>query len=353
MQHATHQTTPLTLFCILLAQLVLINISDHHTRLKANSPDGGPPPLVMGCLLGSQDGRAVDVANSFEIKFTEALDGGFEIDTPFLLKKAEQCEWPAGVCRRLGGRQHNRAAARRGRAGVCSRLGGRLWCCTQSSQQLSKVYDVQLLWHAALPCQHHVLQQRHAVEQQPPAAVQQELAVQQQHAYGLLRNCSCSDNQLIGLSLPLPVLLPCCCCCLLQTRLCSPSRTLWAGTAAASSSQTGTWLCTERCAQHSTAAAGHSMQHMTSTHRSLCKQHLRAQLISPASGRACLEAGMRRQHWLACMLPVALVGSAAAAEPACSAASGQDSNWSTTSTPLPKLACTTIVNICKPAPAVA
>jgi hypothetical protein len=72
---------------------VLINISDHHTRLKANSPDGAPPPLVMGCLLGSQDGRAVDVANSFEIIFTEALDGAFEIDTPFLLKKQEQCEW--------------------------------------------------------------------------------------------------------------------------------------------------------------------------------------------------------------------------------------------------------------------
>jgi hypothetical protein len=73
-------------------QLVLINISDHHTRLKANSPDGAPPPLVMGCLLGSQDGRAVDVANSFEIKFTEG-DAGYEVDTPFLLKKQEQCEW--------------------------------------------------------------------------------------------------------------------------------------------------------------------------------------------------------------------------------------------------------------------
>jgi hypothetical protein len=105
-------------------QLVLINISDHHTRLKANSPDGAPLTLVMGCLLGSQDGRAVDVANSFEIKFTEAVDGSFEIDTPFLLKKAEQCEcfylvggwvggWGGGGggggahCRRkLGGRKH-------------------------------------------------------------------------------------------------------------------------------------------------------------------------------------------------------------------------------------------------------
>jgi hypothetical protein len=46
----------------------------------------------MGCLLGSQDGRSVDVANSFEIKFTEG-DAGYEVDTPFLLKKQEQCEW--------------------------------------------------------------------------------------------------------------------------------------------------------------------------------------------------------------------------------------------------------------------
>ncbi|KAF6257728.1 COP9 signalosome subunit 6 [Scenedesmus sp. NREL 46B-D3] len=73
-----------------LHPLVLINISDHYTRLKANSPEGAPPPLVLGCLLGSQDGRSVDVANSFEIKFTEALDGAFEVDTPFLLKKQEQ-----------------------------------------------------------------------------------------------------------------------------------------------------------------------------------------------------------------------------------------------------------------------
>eukprot|EP00882_Tetradesmus_deserticola_P007977 GHRQ01008401.1.p1 GENE.GHRQ01008401.1~~GHRQ01008401.1.p1 ORF type:complete len:320 (+),score=177.84 GHRQ01008401.1:360-1319(+) len=73
-----------------LHPLVLINVSDHHTRLKANSPDGAPPPLVLGCLLGSQDGRAVDVANSFEIKFTVAADGAFEVDTPFLLKKQEQ-----------------------------------------------------------------------------------------------------------------------------------------------------------------------------------------------------------------------------------------------------------------------
>jgi len=75
--------------CIL--QLVLINVSDHFTRFKANGPDGAAPPTVMGCLLGSQDGRCVDVCNSFEMRFTQGEDG-WQIDHPFLLKKQEQCE---------------------------------------------------------------------------------------------------------------------------------------------------------------------------------------------------------------------------------------------------------------------
>lgn len=72
-------------------QLVLINISDHFTRFKANGPEGAPPPTVMGCLLGVQDGRSVDVCNSFEMRFTQGEEG-WEVDHPFLLKKQEQCE---------------------------------------------------------------------------------------------------------------------------------------------------------------------------------------------------------------------------------------------------------------------
>eukprot|EP00879_Flechtneria_rotunda_P024006 GHRR01025427.1.p1 GENE.GHRR01025427.1~~GHRR01025427.1.p1 ORF type:complete len:293 (+),score=67.89 GHRR01025427.1:194-1072(+) len=72
-----------------LHPLVLINVSDHFTRLKANGPAGAQPPMVMGCLLGSQDGRTVDVSNSFEMKYTTA-DDGWQIDHPFLLKKQEQ-----------------------------------------------------------------------------------------------------------------------------------------------------------------------------------------------------------------------------------------------------------------------
>lgn len=74
-----------------LHPLVLINVSDHFTRFKANGPDGAPPPTVMGCLLGIQDGRSVDVVNSFEMRFNpQGEGGGWEVDTAFLLKKQEQ-----------------------------------------------------------------------------------------------------------------------------------------------------------------------------------------------------------------------------------------------------------------------
>lgn len=76
-------------------QLVLINISDHHTRTRANTPGasaaGVAPPAVMGCLLGSQSGRTVDISNSFEIKYSTSA-GQVEVDVAFLLKKQEQCK---------------------------------------------------------------------------------------------------------------------------------------------------------------------------------------------------------------------------------------------------------------------
>ncbi len=72
-------------------QLVLINISDHWTRTKANV---GRPTRVMGILLGQQVGRTVDISNSFEIKYTAGPEGEAQIDMPFLVHKQEQCAWP-------------------------------------------------------------------------------------------------------------------------------------------------------------------------------------------------------------------------------------------------------------------
>ncbi|KAK9829883.1 hypothetical protein WJX72_008457 [[Myrmecia] bisecta] len=73
-----------------LHPLVLINVSDHHTRVKANGVqqgDGGG--RVLGCLLGNQDGRVVDVSNSFEILY-KVTPEGIEIDQEFLVKKRDQ-----------------------------------------------------------------------------------------------------------------------------------------------------------------------------------------------------------------------------------------------------------------------
>lgn len=72
-------------------QLVLVNIGDHHTRVKV-SPEYAdqPPPAVLGCLLGAQSGRDVDISNSFEIMYS--MDGGaIAVDWVFLQERLEQC----------------------------------------------------------------------------------------------------------------------------------------------------------------------------------------------------------------------------------------------------------------------
>jgi hypothetical protein len=84
------------------SQLVLINLSDHYTRTKANagassngaSTSGASATTkVMGILLGSQVGRTVDISNSFEIKFQpDPTTGAPVIDIPFLTHRQEQCE---------------------------------------------------------------------------------------------------------------------------------------------------------------------------------------------------------------------------------------------------------------------
>jgi len=73
---------------------VLINISDHYTRTRVNTgaPPAGRDVYVLGCLLGQQSGRSVDISNSFEMKFERAECGSAIIDDSFLLKKQDQCE---------------------------------------------------------------------------------------------------------------------------------------------------------------------------------------------------------------------------------------------------------------------
>eukprot|EP00897_Mesotaenium_endlicherianum_P004806 jgi/Mesen1/4353/ME000022S03643 len=48
-----------------LHPLVILNISDHHTRVRAQT---GESSRVGGCLIGIQTGRDVEIFNSFELR---------------------------------------------------------------------------------------------------------------------------------------------------------------------------------------------------------------------------------------------------------------------------------------------
>ncbi len=71
-------------------QLVLINISDHATRMRANKLGEGNNYRVLGCLLGQQSGRVVDISNSLEINY-HIGELGINIDEAYLTRKQEQC----------------------------------------------------------------------------------------------------------------------------------------------------------------------------------------------------------------------------------------------------------------------
>jgi len=71
-----------------LHPLVIVNISDHHTRLKAQSvAQGGNVPRVFGCVIGVQRGRVVEIFNSFELMYDASTQ---ILDRAFLDKKHEQ-----------------------------------------------------------------------------------------------------------------------------------------------------------------------------------------------------------------------------------------------------------------------
>lgn len=82
-----------------LHPLVLLNISDHYTRVKsqATGADAGssagadsppPPPRVFGCVIGVQRGRTVEIFNSFELLYDPSTHS---LDRAFLEKKQELC----------------------------------------------------------------------------------------------------------------------------------------------------------------------------------------------------------------------------------------------------------------------
>ncbi|PON88855.1 JAB1/MPN/MOV34 metalloenzyme [Trema orientale] len=97
-----------------LHPLVIVNISDHYTRVKSqmqppplppppidslsppsdtapsssssSSPSASPPPRVYGCVIGVQRGRTVEIFNSFELLYDPSTNS---LDRAFLEKKQE------------------------------------------------------------------------------------------------------------------------------------------------------------------------------------------------------------------------------------------------------------------------
>ncbi|KAG6382596.1 hypothetical protein SASPL_157732 [Salvia splendens] len=65
-----------------LHPLVIVNISDHFTRVKSQSH----PRRVVGCVIGVQCGRTVEIFNSFELLYD---DSAHSLDRAFLEKKQE------------------------------------------------------------------------------------------------------------------------------------------------------------------------------------------------------------------------------------------------------------------------
>uniref|UniRef100_A0A915KN36 COP9 signalosome complex subunit 6 n=1 Tax=Romanomermis culicivorax TaxID=13658 RepID=A0A915KN36_ROMCU len=73
-----------------LHPLVLVNISDHFTRAKAQN--NGQPQQVIGAIIGKQMGRHLELTNSFELPYT-LLDGHFVIDSEYFKTRENQCRY--------------------------------------------------------------------------------------------------------------------------------------------------------------------------------------------------------------------------------------------------------------------
>ncbi|KAJ3090754.1 hypothetical protein HK102_002802 [Quaeritorhiza haematococci] len=72
---------------ITLHPLVIMNISDHHTRTKMQQRSTNPH--IFGVLLGVQTGREIEIFNSFEIPHI-VIEGQVVIDKTYLISKSEQ-----------------------------------------------------------------------------------------------------------------------------------------------------------------------------------------------------------------------------------------------------------------------
>lgn len=74
--------------CISLHPLVLMNISEHWTRIRAQEGKAQP---VYGALIGKQEGRKIEIFNSFELRY-ETIEGDVIINRDYYNTKEEQCK---------------------------------------------------------------------------------------------------------------------------------------------------------------------------------------------------------------------------------------------------------------------
>ncbi|KPM09760.1 Cuticle protein [Sarcoptes scabiei] len=73
---------------ISLHPLVILNISEHWTRIRAQSSPGASIK-VIGAIIGKQKGRNIEIMNSFELKF-DIINDISTIDIDFFRSKEQQ-----------------------------------------------------------------------------------------------------------------------------------------------------------------------------------------------------------------------------------------------------------------------
>uniref|UniRef100_A0A669BYG2 COP9 signalosome complex subunit 6 n=1 Tax=Oreochromis niloticus TaxID=8128 RepID=A0A669BYG2_ORENI len=71
---------------VALHPLVILNISDHWIRIRSQE---GRPMQVIGALIGKQEGRNIEVMNSFEL-LSHTIDDKVHIDKEYYYTKEEQ-----------------------------------------------------------------------------------------------------------------------------------------------------------------------------------------------------------------------------------------------------------------------
>merc|ERR1711974_154321 len=74
---------------VTLHPVVIINISDQYTRRKVAKKE--KDPRVIGALIGTQDGRKLEIFNSFELPHDE-IEGKIVVNIGFLSEQLEQMQ---------------------------------------------------------------------------------------------------------------------------------------------------------------------------------------------------------------------------------------------------------------------